>query len=153
VSRRAWLIAAVIVLSWTAHDAAQGCRSPLETVTVCQRCYLELKTIPARGGVFLYAPDIKSGFIGRSFDPFQLWIVEGVYGKPFAKSAGPLDERRFEDIRKSRNVLATAVTVDKQYASKLTPFQVAKERFSVQIVKVNTSWGGTDTVTVAVCRS
>lgn len=146
------MVAMTLAFSTPAGGQAVTCRQPLETVTVCQRCYQELTSKPFAGGrVFVYAPDIKSGF-RRGFAPFKVWIVEGLYGKPFIKSSGTLDERAWEQIRSSRNVRTTSADVPEKYTGQTVQFRISKETFVLEIMKVNTSWGGTDSVTVRVCR-
>lgn len=142
----------MLALSTPAAGQSVSCRQPLETVTVCQRCYKELTSAPFAGGrVFVYAPDIRSGFIG-GFAPFKVWIAEGLYGKPFIKSSGALDESAWEQIRRSGNVRATSADVPERYAGKTAQFRVSKETFVLEIMKVRTSWGGTDSITIRVCR-
>jgi hypothetical protein len=145
-------VAIVLACSTAAAGQAVSCRQRLETWTVCQRCYQALGSAPfADGRVFVYVPDIKSGFLS-GFTPFKIWIVEGLYGKPFIKGSGAMDERTWEQIRTSRNVRATPVDVPESYAGNTTPFRISKETFVLEIVKVITSWGGTDRVTIRVCR-
>lgn len=134
------------------HAFAQGgaCQ-PIASVTVPQRSYAQL-TVPAfEQRVFVYAPDIKTSW-GGGFSPFTLWIVEGVYGKPFVQPTGSMEEAAFEQIRTSRNVMATAVQVAKDSGRAQTPFTIGKTRYTLDLVKVNTSLGGTDSVTLNVCR-
>ena len=122
------------------------------TLTVPQRSYRQVNATPFAGRVYLYAPDIKTGIIGRGFEPFKLWIVEGVYGRPFVQGSASLDERAFEQIRRSQNVRATPINVDSTSKTPRVAFKIAKDTFVSEIVKVNTSWGGTDSVTVNICR-
>lgn len=147
------LVAAMMLaFSTPAAGQAISCRQPLETVTVCQRCYQELTSAPFAGGrMFVYVPDIKSSVMG-AFAPFTVWIVEGLYGKPFIKSTGTMDEGTWQQIRASRNVRATPADVPEKYAGRTTPFRISKEVFVLEIIKVSTSWGGTDRVTLRVCR-
>ena len=148
--------ALVLVLSSVAAfgigASAQGapCQA-VASVTVPQRGYAQLSVPAFEDRVYLYAPDIKSGW-GGGFDAFTLWIVEGVYGKPFAQPTGSMEESAFEQIRTSRNVMATPVQVAKDSGRAQTPFTISKQRFVLDLVKVNTSLGGTDSVTVNVCR-
>ena len=147
------LVAAMMLASSTpAAGQAVPCRQPLETVTVCQRCYQQLTSAPfGDGRVFVYVPDIKSGLMS-GFTPFAVWIVEGLYGPPFVKSAGMMEEGTWQQIRTSRNVRATRADVPEKYAGKTTPFRISKEIFALEVTKVTTSWGGTDRVTIRVCR-
>jgi hypothetical protein len=150
---RAAVLLVLAVTAMSAIDAlAQG--APCQVVasaTVPQRSYAQLNVPAFEQRVYLYAPDIKSGW-GGSFSAFTLWIVEGVYGKPFAQPNGSMGESAFEQIRTSRNVMATPVQVGKDAGRSQTPFTIGKQRFVLDLVKVNTSLGGTDSVTVNVCR-
>ena len=135
----------------TVADAGQGSScSPLTSVVVPQRSYAQLNVAAFDQRVFVYAPDIESGF-GGDFKSFQLWIVEGVYGKPFVKSTGAMDEREFERIRASRNVKATSVVINGSERQKRVPLTIAKQRVALDIT-VNTSFAGTDRVAISVCR-
>ena len=122
----------------------------LASATVAQRSYVQLNVPAFEQRVYLYAPDIKSSF-GGGFSAFTLWIVEGVYGKPFVQPTGSMEESAFEQIRTSRNVMATPVRVEKNGPLQ-TPFTIGKQRYTLDLVKVNTSLGGTDSVSVNVCR-
>ncbi len=146
------VVATTLAFSTPAAGQTVSCRQPLETVTVCQRCYKELTSAPFVGGrVFVYAPDIKSRFVS-GFEPFKVWIVEGLYGKPFIKGSGTLDERAWGQIRSSRNVRTTSVDVPEKYTGKTAQFRISRETFVLEIMKVNTSWRGTDSVTIRACR-
>ena len=48
--------------------------------------------------------------------------------------------------------MATPVQVDKNSGPRRTPFTIGKQRYMLDLVKVNTSLGGTDSVSVTVCR-
>jgi hypothetical protein len=123
----------------------------LTSVVVPQRSYAQLSVPDFEQRVYVYAPDIKSSW-GGGFSDFTLWIVEGVYGKPFVQATGSMDEQAFEQIRSSRNVMATGVPVDKNPGPKRAPFTIGKQKFVLEVAKVNTSLGGTDSVSVSVCR-
>ena len=131
---------------------AQGapCQS-VASVNVPQRSYAQLNVPAFEQRVFVYAPDIKTSW-GGGFSPFTLWIVEGVYGKPFVQPTGSMEESAFEQIRTSRNVMATPVQVAKDSGPTRTPFTIGKQRYTLDLVKVNTSLGGTDSVSLTVCR-
>jgi hypothetical protein len=129
---------------------AEPCKA-LASATVPQRGYAQLAVPEFEQRVYVYAPDIKSGW-GGGFSAFTLWIVEGVYGKPFVQPTGSMEESAFEQIRTSRNVMATAVPVENNSGPKQVPFTIGKQRFLLNVTKVNTSLGGTDSVSVSVCR-
>ena len=140
------------VLTFALPAAGQGqpCQA-LTSVVVAQRTYA-LVNVPAFDQrVYVYAPDIKSGW-GGGFDAFTLWIVEGVYSRPFGHTSGALDERTFEQIRSSRNVLATAVPIPRNSGPKSARVTIRRQPFTVAVMKVNTSLGGTDSVTLNLCR-
>jgi hypothetical protein len=150
--RAAFLLLLAVASTSAIGASEQGapCQA-VASVTVPQRSYAQLNAPAFDQRVYLYAPDIKSGW-GGSFSAFTLWIVEGVYGKPFVQPTGSMEESAFEQIRTSRNVMATPVQVAKDSGRTRTPFTIGKERFVLDLVKVNTSLGGADSVTVNVCR-
>jgi hypothetical protein len=121
------------------------------SVTVPQRSYAVLNVPAFDQRVYLYTPDIKTSW-GGGFAAFTLWIVEGVYGKPFVQATGSMEPSAFEQIRTSRNVMATPVEVAKDSGRRQAPFTIGKDRFVLDLVKINTSLGGTDSVTVNICR-
>ncbi len=122
----------------------------MATVVVPQRSYAQLNVPAFEQRVYVYAPDIKSGW-GGDFSAFQLWVVEGVYGKPFVQPKGSMDVRAFDQIRTSRNVRATAVPVDAKGNQKRVSVAIGKRQITLEF-KVNTSLGGADSVVVNVCR-
>ena len=143
----------VLVLLSALPAAGQGQSScqALTSVVVAQRTYA-LFNVPAFDQrVYIYAPDIKSGW-GGGFDAFTMWIIEGVYSRPFGQTSGALDERTFEQIKSSRNVLATAVPIPRNSGPQRARVTIRRQPFMVDVVKVNTSLGGTDSVTVNLCR-
>ena len=150
-----WLVAfaclsGVAVSVVSAGEQGAPCQ-PAASVVVPQRSYAQLSVPAFEQRVYVYAPDIKTSF-GGNYAAFTVWIVEGVYGKPFVQMSGSMDENAFEQIRTSRNVMATAVPVEKSAVPKRTPFTIGKQRFVLEIAKVNTSLGGADSVSVNVCR-
>jgi hypothetical protein len=146
----ALLVAALSAPIHVVADQGGACKA-LTSLTVPQRTYAQVN-IPAFGQrVYFYAPDIKSSF-GGSFSAFTVWVIEGVYTKPFGQPTGSLEERAFERIRGSRNVIVTAVPVERNSNTKRTPVTIARQPYIVELVKVNTSLGGTDSVTLNLCR-
>jgi hypothetical protein len=143
----------LIVALWTSTSAYAGqgssC-SPQVSVVVPQRSYAQLNVPAFEQRVYVYAPDIKSGW-GGDVSAFQLWIVEGVYGKPFVQAKGSMDVSAFEQIRTSRNVRAIPVRVDGKNNQNRAAVTIAKRQVSLEL-KVNTSFGGADSVLVSVCR-
>ena len=141
------LCAFVFVALWTTASAYAGqgssC-SPQVSVVVPQGSYAQLNVPAFEQRVYAYAPDIKSG-------EFQLWIVEGVYGKPFVQPKGSMDVRAFDQIRTSRNVRAIPVPVDGKGSQKRTSVTIAKRQVALEL-QVNTSFSGAGSVLVNVCR-
>jgi hypothetical protein len=134
-----------------ASVAGQGATCvPLTSVVVPERNYVQVNIPDFAQRVYVYVPDVKSGWRG-GYSSFQLWIVEGVYGKPFVKASGAMEEGDFNTIRKSRNVNATAVPVGEKTSSQRASITVNNRRYTLEL-KVNTSIGGTDSVAVTVCR-
>jgi hypothetical protein len=119
--------------------------------TVCQRCYEQLDNEAFGKRVYLYVPDIKSKVFG-GFDPFDVWILEGVYGPPFLDYGGVFDPSRFDQLRKTGNVVATRIPIDKNRLGKAQSFKVGKRVFQIEPTRVLTSYGGTDRVGLKICR-
>jgi len=145
-----FLVLACLSTSAIASEQKAACPA-IASVTVPQRSYAQLNVPAFDQRVYLYAPDIKTSW-GGGFAQFTLWIVEGVYGKPFVQPTGSMEPSAFEQIRTSRNVMATPVQIAKDSGRAQTPFTIGKQQFVLDVVKVNTSLGGTDSVTVNVCR-
>src|SRR5690606_21167446 len=122
-----------------------SCRQPLATVNVAERAYAAIDVPAFAGRVFVYVPDIRSST--RGFQPFALWVIEGVYGRPFVLPNGPMDDAAFQRIRTSRNVRATSTTVTR--SGQAVRASLARQPY-VFDVAVRSS-RGVDTVTVRVC--
>jgi hypothetical protein len=80
----------------------------------------------------------------------QVWIVEGVYGKPFVQASGSLDEAGFDRLRGSPNVRATPVAVARGDGSDWGRFRLGRSTYQVQITRVEPGGGGV--VQLRVCR-
>jgi hypothetical protein len=145
------LLLLALVLSAPIESAAQApaCRQPLATLTVPQSSYAEVSGDPLERRVYVYVPAIKAGG-GKAFAPFQVWVVEGVYGRPFVKATGDLDQAGFDKLRRSQNVRATPVNVVRGDGSDSGQFRIARETYRVQILKVIASKSAA--VQVRVCR-
>jgi hypothetical protein len=130
--------------------AAQGsgCSQPLTTTTAAEGSYSIVNIRDFAGRVYLYVPAIRSSSKG-TFAQFQLWVVEGVYGRPFVQTSGSLDQATFDRLRKSTNVRATGVSVARSGESK--PVTIARQPFLLEIA-VRVAASGSDSVTVKVCR-
>ncbi len=129
-------------------EQGSGCSPRLVTTTAAERSYSIVSLRDFDGRVYLYAPEIKSSSRG-AFEPFQLWVVEGVYGRPFIQASGPLDQVAFDRLRKSTNVRATAVSVSRSGESK--PVTIARQPYLLETA-VRAASSGSDAVTVNVCR-
>jgi len=128
------------------------CAAPIEREhTVCQRCYEQLDNQVFGKRVYVYVPDIKSG-VFRGFDPFDVWIIEGIYGPPFLDYGGVFDPSRFEQLKSTGNVVATRIPVDKDRLGKSQSFKVGKNTFQIEPTRVLTSYKGTDRVALKICR-
>ena len=144
-----WLFALTLWAPIEGSAQTPACQQPLGTLTVPRSGYAGLSAPAFEQRVYVYVPQFKTG--GASgFQPFQVWIVEGVYGKPFVQKAGGLDGAGFEKLRGSQNVRATSVPVDKGNGSDWGRFRLAKDIYQVQILKVNPSGAGS--VQLRVCR-
>ena len=127
------------------------CQTELANLTVSEGTYRAVRAAPFGDRVYLYVPTIQSGMGGR-YQPFELWVLEGVYGRPFVQDAGKLDTAAFDKIRKSRNVLATAIAVSGEKTPAAGRFRISKDTFLAEVRKVNVRFVGTDSVSVRVCR-
>ncbi len=142
----------LVVLTLATPQPSPGqtpvCQQPLASLTVPSLGYAEVSAPPFQERVFVYVPEIQAG--GGRFKPFQMWIVEGVYGSPFVQTKGSLDAAGFDKLRNSRNVRATPVSVARGDGSDRGQFRIGRARYSVEVVRVNLSKGSG--VDVRVCR-
>jgi hypothetical protein len=145
----------MLLLAWTLwtpiESAAQApvCDVPLATLTVPRSSYAEVSADPFEQRLYVYVPEIRAGS-GTGFQPFQVWVVEGIYGKPFVLATGSLDEAGFERLRMSPNVRATPVPVVRGDGSESGQFRAARNMYKVQVMSVNAS--GSGAVQVRICR-
>jgi hypothetical protein len=148
------VVAGMAVVIAIAGPAAAGqgvaaCRQPVATVTAPERSYANIAVPEFSGRVFVYAPEIRAT-PPAAFAPFQVWLIEGVYGRPFVELRGPLDDAAFERIRRSGNIRATPVGVSRSGdAGRVT---LARRAMTVQVT-VAVAPRGADQVTVRVCRA
>jgi hypothetical protein len=127
----------------------RACQQVLATLTVPATTYAVANADPFGGRVFVYVPLIKAG--GPSgFQPFQVWIVEGIYGRPFLQASGRLDPASFDKLRATANVRATPVSVMRGNGSDAGAFRSARAVYQAQVLRVNAS--GTGSVQVRICR-
>jgi hypothetical protein len=142
-----FLTAIALSSSAGAREQASGCTQPLATASAAERSYTNVNIREFDGRVFLYVPEIKS--TGGNFDAFQLWVVEGVYGRPFVQSSGSMDQTAFDRLRNSTNVRATPLSVRRTGESLRAT--IARQPYVLDVaVKVASS--GADSVTAKVCR-
>lgn len=127
---------------------AQTCASPVATVTVSGGTYALVNASPFEGRLYVYAPAIEASRSG--VQPFQLWIVEGVYGRPFVRTAGSLSDADFSKLRASPNVRATAIRVARGDGSESTSLRLGKATY--RIVVHGVSARGYGSANVQVCR-
>jgi hypothetical protein len=145
---RAGLLLLALVAG-AAPAGAQTCRQALSRLTIPELSYAAVEAAPFGGSLYLYVPQIGSTYIRSRFSPFQLWVVEGVYGKPFARTTGSLDQAGFERLRKSANVRATPIAVSQPGPR---PFTFGRQQYVIDLQKVNVPLSGADTVSLSVCR-
>src|SRR5262245_40999352 len=127
---------------------AYQCQQPIATMSVQELNYAEVNASPFEQRLFVYVPEIRAG--GSGFQPFQLWIVEGVYGKPFLQANGSIDVAGFQQIRRSQNVRATPVSVVRGDGSDSGSFSIGGATYQVQVVNVSAS--KPSAVQLKICR-
>ncbi len=145
------LLLLAFVLCVPVGSAAQppACKQELAKLNVPRSSYAEITAAPFQRRVFLYVPEIEaSGASG--FAKFQVWVVEGVYGRPFVQPAGSLDEAGFHKLRGSQNVRTTAISVARGDGSEWGQFRIGRDSYRVQVQKV--SAGPKGAVQARVCR-
>ena len=146
-------LAASTALSYDAFATAARaqplpCSQPLVTTTAPEKSYAVVNVREFGGLVFLYVPEIKSARSG-GFEPFQLWVVEGVYGRPFLQASGAMDQAAFDRLRKNTNVRARPISVAR--TGETRSLAVARQTLQFETT-VRGAASGADTVTVKVCR-
>ncbi len=102
---------------------------------------------PFDGRVFLYAGDFRAN--GSGFTPFQIWVVEGVYGPPFPQNKGTLAPASFERLRTNANFRATPMNVSRGNASDNVRFRLGGAQYLAHVVAVKTRDLAVD---VRICR-
>jgi hypothetical protein len=141
---------ALLLIASTSGPAVteQGstCTQPLATATAAERSYANVGVREFDNRVFIYVPEIRSA--GGSFDAFQLWIVEGVYGRPFVQTTGSMDQAAFERLRKSTNVRATPLNVRRSGDSLRAT--IARQSYTLDVT-VRVASSGADSVSARVC--
>jgi len=154
MSVRTFVLVCCLVVS-PGRLLAQNC----PPTVISQDSYVQIPPGNVGGNkwLFAYIPDIKTSIFGSSWSPFQLSFVEGIYGPPFPRANGSFSASAFVDLRKSRNVRITPVTVTYDPRARgpvWTPQQVvlAGQTAKLQIDSVRTAWVGADTVTLRICR-
>ena len=143
--------ALVVPLCAPIESAAQQpppCQEQMAKMTVARLSYALLEGSAFEQRVYIYVPQIKAG-PGPGFEPFRVWIVEGVYSKPFIQAAGSLEEPGFEQLRRSPNVRATPVAVARGGGSDVGRFTLGKNIYHVHVLDVNAARGA---VQMTVCR-
>jgi hypothetical protein len=141
-------IALLIGIPLAASAQVPACQQVLTTVTVPAASYVQANAAPFGGRVFVYVPAIAAGR-PAGFQPFQLWVVEGIYGQPFLQASGRLDAAAFEKLRGTANIRATAVSVTRGNTDAGT-FRIGRQVFQAQVLEVNMSNGGS--VRARICQ-
>ena len=136
------------VLVEAGTPAQTPCSQPLVTTTLAERSYAVVNVRELGGLVFLYAPEIRSQRSG-AFDTFQLWIVEGVYGRPFLQASGAMDQAAFDRLRKNTNVRARPLSISR--SGQADSMMVARQALQFE-TSVRPALSGADMVAVKVCR-
>jgi hypothetical protein len=127
-----------------------ACQKELAQATLAEGSFQSVNAAPFGGKVYLYVPPIPRNWL--SFNPFQVWVVEGVYGRPFAQNSGKMDAATFGRIRTSANVRSTAIAVSASSPRGRAGFRISKDTFVAEVMKVNVPLIGAPSVTVRVCR-
>jgi hypothetical protein len=140
-----WAATSPNVVSVTAQ--ALPCQQALATQTVARASYGVVTAAPFGRRVFLYAGDFRPN--GAGFTPFQMWVVEGVYGPPFPQATGTLSEPSFEKLRASTNVRATPLRVTRGNPNDAARFRFGGNQYVAHVVAVNAK---ALTVDVRICR-
>ena len=125
-----------------------ACSEPLVTTTLPEKSYAAVNLREFGGLVFLYVPEIKSSRSGQ-FEAFQLWVVEGVYGRPFVQASGAMDQPAFDRLRTSTNVRTRPISIPRSGESR--SMMVARQAFQFETT-VRAAGSGADTVAVKVCH-
>jgi anti-sigma-K factor RskA len=141
-------LATAAVASAGAGEQNGGCTQPLATATAAERSYANVNVRDFEGRVFIYVPDIVSS--RGNFDAFQLWVVEGIYGRPFVQSSGSMDQTAFDRLRKSTNIRATPLSVRRTDESLRAT--IARQNYLLDVA-VRVASSGADSVTARVCRA
>jgi hypothetical protein len=143
-------LAVVLLVLWMPATARQAtvCRQPVATLTAPERSYAIVDVREFGGHVFVYVPEIRRTS-PTAFAPFDLWIVEGVYGRPFVEPRGSMAEKNFDQLRKSRNVRAQPIRVTRSEAAR--QMMIRRQGLVVEL-RVGVARGGADTVTARFCR-
>jgi len=130
--------------------AAQSaaCPQPLVSTTVVENNFSVVDLAEFEGRVYLYATRILRQ-PGR-FEPFDLWVVEGVYGRPLVQSSGLMDPTLFERLRKNSNVRATATRV--QQNGQTGNVTIGRKAFVIGI-SVAMPANRASVVTARICRA
>lgn len=150
---RGMLVLALVTWATPAPVAAAGqpssCQQQVATVNVPGASYAEITAREFERRLFLYVPEIRAAG-SAGFQPFQLWVVEGVYGPPFVRATGSFEPQAFERLRQSRNLRSTPVSVSRGGGADRGTFRFGRNSYQLQVVRVTA--GRAPTVQVRVCR-
>jgi hypothetical protein len=141
------IVLSVLVFGGEAAAQAVSCPQPLARDSVAPRSFARIDVKEFDGRVFIYVPDVKS--TGAGFEPFDLWVIEGIYGRPFVQEAGLLEPAAFDRIRASANVRATAVRVTRTPSTGRAT--IGRQPFLFDL-SVQRAASGAQTVLSTICR-
>lgn len=125
----------------------------LALMTVPERSYQRIEAPLFDGRFFVYVPGIHSNYLKTSFEAFDLWLVEGVYGGPFLDARGTLTEETFELLRGSGNVRATPIRIvpDEDLAVAQVSFGL-RTQVVVEAGPVNLPYFRENSIDVVICE-
>lgn len=101
------------------------CRQVLARAAVATGTYGVVGARPFEGRVFVYVPPAQR--------TLQVWIIEGVYGRPFVRASGPLSASDFAALRSNRNIRATRVAVNRADGSEGATVRVGSAVYGVVV--------------------
>ena len=147
VTFNATMLSASLVIGAVMQTQPPQCAPAIDTTTVAERTFQVVAPREFEGRAYLYVPQIFRSPQQR-FQPFELWIVEGIYGRPFVQSHGLMMLEDFERLRKNSNVRAVPVRVQQNGQSERVT--VARRSFQIE-VSVAMPVNSASIVTARIC--
>ncbi len=121
------------------------------TLTVPQNSYARVNAEAFENLVYVYVPEIRSL---RGLSPFDVWVVEGIYGPPFLQEKDSLAEEHWEQIRpqleKSGNVWLTPIRVTAAGEAQTFEIRGLRSTYRLEVENVSTPLLGRDGVTLRI---